>query len=50
MDLKLNLDEYENVIIYKSLTDERYLSSIIDLIKPEYFKDKNIKTIFGWKL
>lgn len=47
MDLKLNLDEYENVIIYKSLTDERYLSSIIDLIKPEYFKDKNIKTIFG---
>lgn len=47
MELKLNLDEYENVIVYKSLTDEKYLTSIIDIIKPEYFKDKNIKTIFG---
>lgn len=47
MELKLNLDEYENVIVYKSLTDERYLTSIIDIIKPEYFKDKNIKAIFG---
>lgn len=47
MELKLNLDEYENVIVYKSLTDERYLTSIIDIIKPEYFKDKNIKAIFN---
>jgi len=46
MELKLNLDEYENVIVYKSLTDEKYLTSIIDHIKPNYFKDKNIKTIF----
>lgn len=47
MELKLNLDEYENVIVYKSLTDERYLTSIIDIIKPEYFRNKNIKVIFG---
>lgn len=47
MELKLNLDEFENIIVYKSLTDERYLTNIIDLIKPEYFKDKNIKSIFG---
>ena len=47
MDLKLNLDEYENIIVYKSLTDEKYLSGIIDYINPEYFKDKNIKVIFG---
>jgi len=46
MDLKLNLDEYENVIVYKSLTDEKYLTSIISHIKPVYFKDKNIKVIF----
>lgn len=46
MDLKLNLDEYENVIVYKSLTDETYLTSIIDHVKPSYFKDKNIKTLF----
>jgi len=47
MELKLNLDEFENIIIYKSLTDERYLTNIIDHIKPEYFKDKNIKIIFN---
>jgi replicative DNA helicase len=47
MELKLNLDEYENVIVYKSLTDERFLTSVIDIIKPEYFKDKNIKVIFN---
>lgn len=46
MELKLNLDEFENVLVYKSLTDEKYLTSVIDLLKPEYFKDKNIKTIF----
>lgn len=46
MNLRLNLDEFENIIVYKSLTDERYLSNIIEVIKPEYFKDKNIKAIF----
>ena len=47
MDLRLNLDEFENIIIYKSLTDERYLSNIIEVVKPDYFKDKNIKAIFN---
>lgn len=47
MELKLNLDEFENVLIYKSLTDEKYLTNVIDFIKPEYFKDKNIKVIFN---
>lgn len=46
MDLKLNLDEFENILIYKSLTDERYLSAIVPYIKPAYFRDKNIKGIF----
>lgn len=46
MDLKLNLDEYENIIVYKSLTDEKYLATIISHLNPEYFKNKNIKHIF----
>ena len=43
---RLNLDYYEKVIIYKSLTNESYLTQIIDHVKPEYFNDKNIKRIF----
>ena len=41
---RLNLDYYEQVLIYKSLTDERYLAQIIDHVQPEYFNDKNIAT------
>lgn len=44
--LELDLDYFEKIILYKSITDERYLGSIIDYIKPEYFKDKKIKDIF----
>jgi replicative DNA helicase len=47
MGLKLNLDEYESIIVYKALTDEKYLSSILEHLKPSYFKDKNIKAIFN---
>ena len=43
---RLNLDYYEEVIIYKSLTNEQYLGKIIDHLKPEYFNNKNIKQIF----
>jgi len=43
---KLDLDFFESIIVYKSLTDETYLSSIIDHIKPVYFKNKDIKNIF----
>lgn len=44
---RLNLDYYEQVIVYKSLTNESYLTQIIDHIKPDYFNDKNIKTVFA---
>ena len=44
---RLNLDYYEQVIIYKSLTNEQYLGKIIDHVKPDYFNDKNIKKIFS---
>jgi replicative DNA helicase len=43
---KLDLDYFENILIYKSLTDSGYLASIADFIKPEYFKDKAIASIF----
>ena len=42
---KIDLDYYERVIIFKSLTDEVYLSSIIDHIKPAHFNDKSIRDI-----
>ncbi|NBW58177.1 hypothetical protein EBR43_10455 [bacterium] len=44
---KLDLDYFETIIAYKSLTDETYLGSIIDYIKPLYFKNKDIKNVFG---
>lgn len=43
---RLDLDEYENILIYKSLTDSSYLASIADFVKPEYFKNKAIAGIF----
>lgn len=44
---RLDLDYYEQVIVYKSLTNERFLAQIVDHVKPEYFNDKNIKTVFS---
>ena len=43
---RLDLDYFENVVIYKSLTDSTYLASIVDFVKPEYFKTKNIASVF----
>ena len=43
----LDLDYYENVVLYKSFTDPRYLGSIIDYIQPRYFDNKNFKTIIA---
>jgi replicative DNA helicase len=43
---KLDLDYFENILIYKSLTDSGYLASIADFVKPDYFKDKAIASIF----
>ena len=43
---RINLDEYESVVIYKALTDSSYLTSIVDFVKPEYFQDQGIASIF----
>jgi len=43
--LKLDLDYFEKIITYKSLTDEVYFASIVGFIQPKFFKDKEIKLI-----
>jgi replicative DNA helicase len=43
---KIDHDYFENVLVYKALTDETYLASIVDYVKPIYFKDPDIKPIF----
>jgi replicative DNA helicase len=45
--IKLDLDYFERVICYKALLDSTYLASIVDYVKPAYFKDKNIANVFN---
>lgn len=42
---ELNLDYFEKILCYKALFDSTYLSAIIDFVKPEYFKDKDIASV-----
>lgn len=44
---KLDLDFFETIIAFKSIKDESYLASIVDYVKPIYFKDKDIRSVFG---
>lgn len=46
-ELKLDLNYYENVIIYKALTDGVYLASIVDVLIPDYINNKHIKRIYN---
>ena len=43
---KIDLDYFENVLMYNSLTDSGYLSTIADIVKPEYFKNRDIANVF----
>ncbi len=43
---KLDLDYFENVLMYNALTDSGYLSTIADNVQPEFFKSKDIADIF----
>ena len=43
---KLNLDYFEQILMYNSLTDSGYLSTIADVVQPEFFKSKDIANIF----
>jgi replicative DNA helicase len=44
--ISLDHDEYEKIIMYNSIMDVSYLEMIIEYIKPSFFKDKDIKTVF----
>jgi len=44
--LKLDLDFFENIFLYKCCTDKRYLATTIDYTKPDYFKNADNKKIF----
>jgi len=44
---KIDLDFYENIIIYNCLTDPHYLGSVVDYLKPSLFKNKDIRAVIG---
>ena len=45
---KLDLDFFENILLFNALTDQEYLSSIISYVEPSFFNDKSIgKVIEG---
>lgn len=43
--LRLDHDWFETVMMYKVLTDEMYLATTIEHLKPEYFKNEDKKKI-----
>lgn len=43
---KLDLDYYENIILFNSLLSQEYLASIVEHINLDYFNDKSIKSVF----
>lgn len=45
--LKLDLDFFENIFLYKCCTDKGYLASVIDYTKADFFKSKDNKNIFN---
>ena len=44
---KIDHDTFETLIIYKCLMDGIYLGTIVEYLKPEYFKNENIRDIIG---
>jgi replicative DNA helicase len=44
--MTLDLDAYETVIAYNSMTDAEYLNTIADYVKPDYFENQNIAEYF----
>lgn len=43
---RLDLDYYENIILFNSLLSQEYLATIIEHADPAYFNDKSIQTVF----
>lgn len=46
-NILLDFKFYEKIIVYNSLLDSEYLESILDYIKPSFFKDENIQIVFS---
>lgn len=44
--MKIDFEFFERVICYKALSDSTYLATIVDHVKPSFFKDKTIGKIF----
>lgn len=44
--MTLDLDHFEKIFALKMLTDEEYFATVVDVVDPEYFKDKAIRDIF----
>ena len=44
--LTLDLNTFESIVFYKTMTDQEYLATTIDYIQPFYFKDTNFQNIF----
>jgi replicative DNA helicase len=42
---KIDLDFFENILLYNALTDKEYLSSIVSYIDPSFFKNSNVGKI-----
>jgi replicative DNA helicase len=43
----LDLEHFENIIIFNAIMDQTYLETIIDYVEPSYFSNKKIQTVFG---
>jgi len=46
-NLKIDCDFFEYVILFNALMDEPYLSSIVDIVQPAYFKSENVRCIWS---
>ena len=43
----LDWDFFESIVVYNAIMDETYLTSIIDVVEPNYFKNDDIKSVFN---
>lgn len=43
---ELDMDLMETIIAYNAMLDESYLTSIIDIASPIFFKNKDVRTVF----
>ena len=44
--IPIDFELFEKVMVYNALTDSLYLENIIEHVKSDYFKNKNVKSVF----